>query len=77
MNNDSVNIDVDNRQSRSPQKKSSTTNGKVSSPEKRIRAALQHQQSFDTRKAVLRQNSKIDDGYMQEYAKTEIIRKSV
>ena len=49
----------------------------MTSPEKRVRAALQHQQSFDVRKQVLRQNSKIDDGYMDEYAKTEIIRKSV
>ena len=45
--------------------------------QRRVRDALRHQQSFDERQYLLRQNSKIDDQYMDEYAKTEIIRKSV
>ena len=47
------------------------------SPTKRLEAALRHQQSFDDRKAELRQNDKIDDQYMEEYSKTEIIRQSI
>ena len=79
--NDSVNIDVDNTQFQqhlSPQKTSPSKRMRPTSPAQRHAAdALRHQQSFDERRAMLRQNSKIDDEYMEEYAKTEIIRKSV
>ena len=34
-------------------------------------------QSFDERQALLRQNSKITDADIEEYKKTEIIRKSI
>ena len=39
--------------------------------------ALRHMQSFDERQALLRQNSKITDKDIEEYKKTEIIRKSI
>ena len=39
--------------------------------------ALRHAQSFDERQALLRQNSKITDADIEEYKKTEIIRKSI
>ena len=38
---------------------------------------MRHAQSFDERQALLRQNSKITDQDIEEYKKTEIIRKSI
>lgn len=39
--------------------------------------ALKHAQSFEVRSQLLRQNSKVTDEDLEEYKKTEIIRKSV
>ena len=77
---DSVNIEVNNSQSQthlSPNKKSPNKKRPTSPAQRHREDALRHQTSFDERKAMLRANSKIDDDYIDEYNKTEIIRKSI
>ena len=80
-NDDSVNIEVNNSQAQSKQNlspaKSSPKKGRQVSPAERVKHALQHQQSFDIRQTKLKDDSNVDDAYIEEYNKTEIIRSSI
>ena len=55
----------------SPSKKALPT------PEERASKALKHALSFENREAKLCQSEDVDDAFIEEYKKTEVLRQSV